>query len=116
MKTHVAINGACGRMGQRLVALSREDPDFKLVAAVDWAGHAAQGRDAGELAGVGPLGVPVMPTLPLDARPDVLIDFSVPEGSLAACFGSMRKSSDLSAAAASAGVPARVIWRPGKSP
>lgn len=84
MKTHIAINGACGRMGQRLVALSREDPDLKLVAAVDWPGHPAQGRDAGELAGVGPLGVPVTPALPLDIRPDVLIDFSVPEGTLAA--------------------------------
>lgn len=84
MKTHIAINGACGRMGQRLVALSREDPEFKLVAAIDWAGHPSQGRDAGELAGVGNLGVGVTPTLPLDARPDVLIDFSVPEGSIAA--------------------------------
>jgi 4-hydroxy-tetrahydrodipicolinate reductase len=84
MKTHIAINGACGRMGQRLVALSREDPEFELVAAIDWAGHPAQGRDAGELAGVGPLGVPVRPSLPPDARPDVLIDFSVPEGSMAA--------------------------------
>jgi 4-hydroxy-tetrahydrodipicolinate reductase len=84
MKTQIAINGACGRMGQRLVALSTEDPEFKLVAAVDWAGHSAQGRDAGELAGVSTLGVKVTPTLPLDPRPDVLVDFSVPEGSIAA--------------------------------
>ena len=84
MKTHIAINGACGRMGQRLVALAHEDHDFQLVAAVDWAGHPAQGRDAGELAGVGPLGVPITPTLPLDVRPDVLVDFSIPEGSMAA--------------------------------
>jgi 4-hydroxy-tetrahydrodipicolinate reductase len=84
MKTHIAINGACGRMGQRLVALSREDPELKLVAAIDWPGHSAQGRDAGELAGVGPLGIPITTTLPLDVRPDVLVDFSVPEGTLAA--------------------------------
>ena len=84
MKTHIAVNGACGRMGQRIVALAHEDPDLKLVAAVDWAGHPAQGRDAGELAGVGHLGVAVTPALPLDLRPDVLIDFSVPEGSVAA--------------------------------
>jgi 4-hydroxy-tetrahydrodipicolinate reductase len=84
MKTHIAINGACGRMGQRLVALSREDPELKLVAAIDWAGHPGQGRDAGELAGVGPLGVSITPALSLDARPDVLIDFSVPEGTLGA--------------------------------
>jgi 4-hydroxy-tetrahydrodipicolinate reductase len=84
MKTHIAVNGACGRMGQRIVALSREDPEFKLVAAVDWSGHPAQGRDAGDQAGVGQLGVPVTPSLPLDIRPDVLIDFSVPDGSVAA--------------------------------
>jgi 4-hydroxy-tetrahydrodipicolinate reductase len=84
MKTQIAINGACGRMGQRLVALSREDPEFQLVAAIDWAGHPSQGRDAGELASVGPLGVAVTPSLPLDIRPDVLIDFSVPEGSMGA--------------------------------
>ena len=81
MKTHIAINGACGRMGQRLVALAHEDPDLKLVAAIDWARHPAMGRDAGELAGVGRLDVMVTPALPLDVRPDVLIDFSVPEGS-----------------------------------
>lgn len=84
MKTHFAVNGACGRMGQRLVALSREDPELQLVAAIDWGGHPNQGKDAGELAGVGPLGVPVTPALGLDARPDVLIDFSTPEGTMAA--------------------------------
>ncbi len=25
MKTKIAINGACGRMGQRLIALAKED-------------------------------------------------------------------------------------------
>src|SRR5687768_5388817 len=82
MKTHIAVNGACGRMGQRLVALSQEDPDLALTAAVDWAKHPHQGRDAGELAGVGSLGVPVRGELPIDARVDVLIDFSTPEGTM----------------------------------
>src|SRR5205085_9464379 len=57
MKTRLAINGACGRMGQRLVALSREDSEFDIVAAMDWSKHPSQGRDAGELAGVGSIGV-----------------------------------------------------------
>ena len=48
MKTHIAINGACGRMGQRLVALSTEDPTLAVAAALDWAKHPNQGRDAGE--------------------------------------------------------------------
>jgi 4-hydroxy-tetrahydrodipicolinate reductase len=82
MKTRLAINGACGRMGQRLVALSREDAEFEIVAAMDWSKHPSQGRDAGELAGVGTIGVPVVEALPLDVQPDVVIDFSTPEGTM----------------------------------
>ena len=47
MKTNLAINGACGRMGQRLVALAQEFPDLQVVAAMDWAKHPQLGRDAG---------------------------------------------------------------------
>ncbi len=82
MKTTVAINGACGRMGQRLVALSKDDPALQVVAAIDWARHPNQGKDAGELASIGPIGVKVTGSLPLEATPDVVIDFSVPEGTL----------------------------------
>ena len=83
MTTTLAINGVCGRMGQRLVALAHEDDELELVAAVDSAGHPGQGRDAGELAGVGPIGVPVTAELALDAKPDVVIDFSSPAGTTA---------------------------------
>ncbi len=82
MKTPIAIHGACGRMGQRLVALASEDHELKIVAAVDWAGHPAQGRDAGELAGVGPLGVPITSEIPLSVQPECVIDFSSPAGTL----------------------------------
>lgn len=82
MKTRIAINGACGRMGQRLVALCHEDADLKVVAAVDSARHPNQGRDAGDLAGIGPIGILVTPSLSLDLPPDVLIDFSTPEGTM----------------------------------
>ena len=63
-------------MGQRVVALASEDAGLRVVAAIDDAGHPQQGQDAGLVAGVGPIGVPVTPTLA--ARPDVVIDFSVP--------------------------------------
>lgn len=71
-------------MGQRLVALAYEDPELKVVAAVDWAGHPAQGRDAGELAGVGSIGIPITAELPLSAQPECVIDFSSPAGTMAA--------------------------------
>jgi 4-hydroxy-tetrahydrodipicolinate reductase len=84
MKIHVAVNGAAGRMGQRLVALCREDPELALVAALDASAHPKQGTDAGELAGLGAIGVPLTAEVPLKERVDVMIDFSVPEGTMAA--------------------------------
>ena len=83
MKTIVAVNGACGRMGQRIIQLAHADPDLKIAAALDDAGHPAQGRDIGELAGIGRLDVPVTAQLAPNHRIDVVIDFSTPEGSLA---------------------------------
>jgi 4-hydroxy-tetrahydrodipicolinate reductase len=90
VKTKIAINGACGRMGQRLIALAQEDPELQVVAAIDWAKHPNQGKDAGELAGIGPIGVRVTGDLPFDVAPNVAIDFSMPEGTraiLSACAG-----------------------------
>ena len=74
--TRVAIHGAAGRMGQRLVALAAEDPELELAAAVDWAEHPRIGEDAGLIAGAGELGIPLSGSLGADA--DVVIDFSVP--------------------------------------
>lgn len=82
MQTTLAIHGACGRMGQRLVALAREDAALKVVAAVDSPKHPKVGTDAGELAGVGPIGVPITGGLPLDVTPDCVIDFSAPAGTM----------------------------------
>jgi 4-hydroxy-tetrahydrodipicolinate reductase len=82
VKTTIGINGACGRMGQRLVALAREDKDLALGAALENARHPQLGRDAGEVAGVGPLGVPVRAELPPEQRLDAIIDFSQPEGTM----------------------------------
>ena len=83
MKTHIAVNGACGRMGQRLVALAAEDAGLALVAAVDSPRHPHHATDAGTLAGVGPLGVTVAGEIPLSVHPDVVIDFSSPAGTMA---------------------------------
>jgi 4-hydroxy-tetrahydrodipicolinate reductase len=82
MKTLIAINGACGRMGQRLVALAREDAELQIVAALDSPKHPNHGKDVGELAGIGSIGVPIEGSLPLGARVDVVADFSVPEGTM----------------------------------
>jgi len=76
----IAINGAAGRMGRRLVALATEDAELNVVAAVDSPGHPRLGEDAGLPAGCGELGVPITASLDTDVRPEVVIDFSLPAG------------------------------------
>jgi 4-hydroxy-tetrahydrodipicolinate reductase len=83
MKATIGVNGACGRMGQRIIQLAHEDKDLTVGAALEAAGHPRLGVDAGEAAGIGRLGVPVRAVLPLDLALDVLIDFSLPGGTMA---------------------------------
>ncbi len=77
----VAINGATGRMGRRLVALACGDAELELVAALDHAGCGLLGQDAGRVAGEDESGVAISSTL--DVKPDVMIDFSVQSAVLA---------------------------------
>ncbi|HEY7329622.1 MAG TPA: 4-hydroxy-tetrahydrodipicolinate reductase [Gemmataceae bacterium] len=82
MKTILGINGAAGRMGQRLVHLIGEDTDLALGAALEAANHPRLGQDIGELSGLGKLGVPLRAELPQEQRLDALIDFSMPQGTM----------------------------------
>jgi 4-hydroxy-tetrahydrodipicolinate reductase len=79
MALKVAIHGAAGRMGRALVQLIAESPDLRLASAIDAVGSPHLGKDAGELAGVGELGVAVSAGLEAGlAAADVVIDFSLP--------------------------------------
>src|SRR2546428_13906951 len=53
----LVVAGAAGRMGTRIVACLVGNPDLRLVGALEAPAHPTLGRDAGELAGVGRLGV-----------------------------------------------------------
>ena len=64
-------------MGQRLVALATDDPELAVVAGLEVPTHSELGRDAGRLAGLSSIGVPLSSTLEVPA--DCVIDFSVPE-------------------------------------
>lgn len=81
MTIRIAIHGAAGRMGQRLVALAADDAELQVAAALEQPEHERFGVDAGVVAGVGEIGVPLANEL-LEAV-DVAIDFSVPQGTAA---------------------------------
>jgi 4-hydroxy-tetrahydrodipicolinate reductase len=72
----LAITGAAGRMGTRLIALAKQDGGFNIVGAIERPDHPNLARDAGEVAGVGTIGTPI--THDLKPTPKVLIDFSAP--------------------------------------
>ncbi|MCB9665053.1 MAG: 4-hydroxy-tetrahydrodipicolinate reductase [Alphaproteobacteria bacterium] len=78
----LAVVGATGRMGRRAVALAAEH-GLRVVAAVGSASSSHLGADAGRLAGLEPLGVPVVAPGP-DAfgEAEVVLDVSLPEGLL----------------------------------
>ena len=78
MSLKIAVNGAAGKMGRRLVALVIREPDVELVSASEREDHPELGRDVGEFAGAGPVRVHL--TGEIGGEPEVIIDFSSPEG------------------------------------
>lgn len=63
-------------MGSRLVALARQNGDLEIVGAIERPDYPGQAKDAGEVAGIGAIGVPI--TFDLRPTPQVLIDFTSP--------------------------------------
>lgn len=83
----IAIAGASGRMGQMLVESVLGADGLQLTVALDRAGSASLGQDAGAFLGRD-TGVKITDDLAALAQADCLIDFTRPEGTLdhlAAC-------------------------------
>lgn len=80
---NIAITGAAGRMGRTLIEGIHAAGDLTLGAAIERPDCPLLGADAGDVAGVGKLGVPIVADMStvLD-RFSVLIDFSVPAATL----------------------------------
>jgi 4-hydroxy-tetrahydrodipicolinate reductase len=78
------VCGAAGRMGGRIVAMVKEAEDFAIAGAVERPGHPSLGKDAGELAGVGKIGINVADDLNLVVKGgQVVFDFTAPQAALA---------------------------------
>lgn len=81
--TRIAVTGAGGRMGRTIIEAIHQAPGVSLGAALEHNGSSLLGADAGEVAGVGRLGVAISADADAAARHfDVLIDFTRPEGTL----------------------------------
>ena len=77
------VCGAAGRMGGRIVAMIHEADDFTLVGAVEQPNSASIGKDAGEVAGIGRIGVPLTGDLgTVMGEGQVVIDFTAPQAAM----------------------------------
>jgi len=75
----IVVAGAAGRMGSRIIALSREYPELKLVGAFEKKGHDAIGRDIGLIVGIGETGIRLSDSLRAFVdHADVIVDFTTP--------------------------------------
>lgn len=95
MQVRIAVAGAAGRMGKSLVEAVTNHGELKLTAATERPGNRLIGADAGELAGVGRLNVPITDNLvkSIDSF-DLLIDFTAPLATLehlAFCRANVRR-------------------------
>jgi 4-hydroxy-tetrahydrodipicolinate reductase len=80
----LVIAGAGGRMGRTLIHAIASTKGVALAGAVEPPGSAVIGRDAGELAGLGPNGIKVTTDVaPLLRDADGLIEFTIPAASVA---------------------------------
>ncbi len=107
-----------------LLRLAAADARFELVAAITRSDDPLIGRDAGQVHGAGPLGIPVAAAY--DGPCDVVVEFTLPEGcatwadwcgrrSCALVSGTTGLSPDHHAKLAAAAERAPVLWSPNMS-
>jgi 4-hydroxy-tetrahydrodipicolinate reductase len=79
----LVVVGAAGRMGRTLIRAIHETEGAALAGAVEREGSPSLGQDAGELAGLGRLGVAISADpLPVFAHADGVLDFTAPAASV----------------------------------
>src|SRR5215813_1924970 len=80
----LAVLGAAGRMGQTLARAVAATAGCVLAAGIEVKGSPAVGRDLGEVAGLGTLGIPITDDpLPVFAEVHGVLDFTSPKATAA---------------------------------
>jgi 4-hydroxy-tetrahydrodipicolinate reductase len=123
----IGVVGAAGRMGRMLVREVAATEGCRLAGAVEAAGQPEIGRDAGEVAGVGALGVAIGDDpVPLFAEMDAVLEFSTPaataahaalaaQGKVIHVIGTTGLDTDQAAALRRAARHAPIVWAPNMS-
>lgn len=79
----VAVAGAMGKMGQRIIWALKEDGECEISYAFERPDHPNVGQSLGSLLGIHELDIPLEPGLEgLKGPVDVIIDFTLPKATL----------------------------------
>lgn len=83
----VAVTGAGGRMGSKIIKSILQQDDMRLVAAIEAPHTPLEGKDVGETIGVGKIGVKITGAENLlealkQKKPQVLVDFTIASAAL----------------------------------
>ena len=77
--TKIAVNGALGRMGSRVLSMAYQSDEHEIVAAFEHAKHPALGKDLGSALGLGEGGAQAVGGFAEQAVADARYCFRVPE-------------------------------------
>ncbi len=83
----VAVTGACGRMGSKIIKTILAQDDMDVVAAIEVPNTVLEGKDVGEIIGLGAVGIKISGAENLKdvleaTKPDVLVDFTIANAAL----------------------------------
>ena len=83
----VAVTGAGGKISSKIIKGILEQEDMELAAAIGSPDTPLEGNDAGEVIGVGNIGVPVNASQKLvdvlkETKPNVLVDFTIADAAV----------------------------------
>ncbi|HAA92187.1 MAG: 4-hydroxy-tetrahydrodipicolinate reductase [Rhodospirillaceae bacterium] len=99
----IGVVGASGRMGQMCVRQVSETAGCTVCAATEAPGHPALGQDAGTLAAIGEIGVPLSDdAAAMVAAADAIIDFTAP--AVTAMYASLCKENGTALIAGTTGL------------
>ena len=80
---NLIVSGASGRMGSRIITLSRDIDGLKLVGAIEHKNHKDLGKDIGNVIGIGTTGVMITDNVDaLSEKAGILVDFSSPSATI----------------------------------
>ena len=80
---NMIVSGASGRMGSRIITLSRDLDDIKLTGALERKDHEEAGKDIGQVIGLGAIGIKITDSITdMSEKGDVLVDFSSPSATI----------------------------------